>query len=222
MAAVAVEGFVLLRQREELLKTATGNETLARAQIMQPAIENQYLNDRTSLEQFLSALRKNSENDTVALLDESASILTVSGEQPAANSVMADNELRQVILQNRAAQVSRENYVFTVLPLRLGPDRHGTLVVIHPLASLQAQVAHARRSLALATMLVTLATFVIVLFVTDRYLTQPLENILAGTEAFGSGDLDFRVIAPRGRGALFRLTMAFNRMADRLAAQRHI
>ena len=57
MAAVAVEGFVLLGQREEILQTATRNETLARAQIMQAAIESQNLNDRTSLPEFLTAAR---------------------------------------------------------------------------------------------------------------------------------------------------------------------
>ena len=220
MAAVAVEGFMLLGQREEILQTATRNETLARAQIMQAAIESQNLNDRTSLPEFLNTLRKNSEGDTVAVLDESGAPVSISGESSLATNFVRDTELKTVIGQDRPTQISRQNYVFTVLPMKLGPDRRGMLAVIHPLASLQSQIRYARRSLIIATMLVTLATFVIVLLVTNRYLTQPLENILAGTEAFGSGDLDFRVVAPHGRGALFRLTMAFNRMADRLARQR--
>src|SRR6266496_4592088 len=211
MAAVAVEGFVLLGQREEILQTATRNETLARAQIMQAAIESQYLNDRTSLPEFLNTLRKSSENDTVAVLDESGAIISISGEPSLATNLVGDTELKTAIGQNRPTQMSRQDYVFTVLPIRLGSDRRGMLAVIHPLASLQSQIRYARRSLIIATMLVTLATFVIILFVTNRFPTQPLENMLAGTEAFGSGDLDFRVVAPHGRGALFRLTMAFNR-----------
>jgi len=137
-------------------------------------------------------------------------------------SLPQDPEVRALLSEGRGKQITRHDSQLTILPVNLGSSRRGVLAVVHPLSALQAQIAHARRSLIVATMLVTLATFVILVFVTDRYLTRPLESIVAGTDAFGSGDLDYRVASPTGRGAFFRLTTAFNRMADRLATQRQI
>src|SRR2546427_5211848 len=222
MGAVCVEGFILLGQREEILQSAARHEALARAQIMHAAIESEYLNGRTPTQQFLDRLRQSSDGDTLVLLDESGAVSSFSGDQSIATSLGRDPEASKAISQVRSEQIARQDSLLSILPISLNSTGRGAIAVIHPLRSLQSEVTYARRSLIVATMLVTLATFVIVLFVTDRYLTRPLENIVAGTEAFGSGDLDYRVASPHGRGALFRLTMAFNRMADKLATQRQI
>ena len=222
MAAVCVEGFILLGQREEILQSAARNEGLARAQIIHAAIESEYLTGQTPTQQFLDRLRQSSGGDTVVLLDDSGAISGFSGNQSIATDLARDPEVSNAISQGRSEQIIRRDSLLSVLPITVNSTGRGAVAVIHPLASLESQITYARKSLMVATMLVTLATFIIVLFVTNRYLTQPLENIVAGTEAFGSGDLDYRVASPHGRGALFRLTMAFNHMADKLATQRHL
>ena len=222
MAAVCVEGFILLGEREEILQSAMRNETLARTQIMQAAIETEFANGRAPQQQFLDRLRQGSTGDTVALFDKDGMVVSSSGEPRIVTSLLQDPEVRVAISEGLGEQITHRDSQLTILPVNLDSSRRGALAVVHPLSSLQAQIIHARRSLIVATMLVTLVTFVILVLVTDRYLTRPLEGIVAGTDAFGSGDLDYRVASPSGHGAFFRLTTAFNRMADRLATQRQI
>lgn len=224
MAAVCIEGFILLRQREEILRVATQNEALARAQIIKAAIENEYRSGRKPNQQFLDRLRQGSSGDTVVTFDDDGTVEGFSGNEAIAANLMKTPEANAGLLAGRQEQAVRtidgHNYLLVFLPIDLAGGRRSALVLMHPLASLEAQLARARQTLIMATMLVTLATFVIVLFVTDRYLTRPLLGLVSGTEAFGSGDLAYRVNPPHGRGALFRLTSAFNTMADKLATQR--
>jgi signal transduction histidine kinase len=224
MAAVCVEGFVLLGQREEILQTATRNEAMTRAQIIKAAIENEYLSGRKSDQRLLDQLRRGSGGDTLIVLDEHGAPGGFSGEPTTAANLIRTPEVNATLIQGQPQQTVRaidgRNYLVVSLPISLSDGQRSALLLVHPLSSLEAQVARARTSLIVATMLVTLATFVILVFVTDRYLTRPLEGLVNGTEAFGSGDLTYRVTAPHGRGALFRLTKAFNTMADRLATQR--
>jgi two-component system, NtrC family, sensor kinase len=224
MAAVCVEGFVLLGQREEILQTATRNEALARAQIIQAAIENEYMSERKPDQRFLDQLRQGSGGDTLLVLDEHGAVGSFSGDSTIAAKLIQAPEASATLTQGRRVQTERaidgRNYLVISLPINLSAGRRSALLLVHSLSSLEAQLARARRSLIVATMLVTLATFVIIVFVTDRYLTRPLQGLVTGTEAFGSGDLFYRVNPPHGRGALFRLTHAFNTMADRLATQR--
>jgi len=224
MAAVCVEGFVLLGQREALLRAATRSEATARGRLIQVAIENEYLSGGTPDQQFFDRLRQGSDGDTIALLDDQAAIGRVSGRQPLMTNLIQTPEVRASLARGQSEIIVQgadgHNYLVIFLPISLSSGPRLSLALVHPLSSLEEQVAHARQSLIVATMLVTLATFLIVLFVTERYLTRPLEGLVTGTEAFGSGDLAYRVNPPHGHGPLFRLTSAFNTMADRLAKQR--
>ena len=225
MATVCIEGFVLLGQREGILEAATQSEALSRAKIMQAAVENEYLGGRTPDQRFLDRLRQSSDGDTVVLLDESA-VSSFSGQPAIAANLLRTPGVGTALTQSQPQLITHGidggNYLLVFLPTNLTSGRPSGLALVHPLSSLEAQLAQARQSLIVATMLVTLATFVIVMFVTDRYLTKPLEGLVTGTEAFGSGDLAYRVHQPHGHGALFRLTIAFNTMADRLATQRQL
>jgi two-component system NtrC family sensor kinase len=225
MATVCVEGFVLLGQREGILEAAAQNETLSRAKIMQAAIEHESLSGRMPDQGFLDRLRQSSDGDTVVLLDEGAAS-NFSGQPAIAANLLRTPEVGTALTQSQPRLITRSidgrNYLLVFLPTNSTAGRRSGLALVHSLTSLEAQLTQARQSLIVATMLVTVATFVIVVLVTYRYLTKPLEGLVTGTEAFGSGDLSYRVHQPHGRGALFRLTKAFNTMADRLATQRQL
>src|SRR2546425_11321804 len=101
MGAICVEGFILLGQREEILQSTARNEGLARAQIMQAAIESEYLTGRTPTQQYLDRLRQSS-GDTVVLLDQSGAISGFSGDPSLAGSLARDPEVSNATSQGRS------------------------------------------------------------------------------------------------------------------------
>jgi len=64
-------------------------------------------------------------------------------------------------------------------------------------------------------MAVTLLVIIIVLFIIDRFISYPIEELATGTRVLASGDLDYRVNIS-GNDEIGQLAFLFNRMVEEL------
>lgn len=106
-----------------------------------------------------------------------------------------------------------------VVPLRVRGRRAGTLVIIRPLAAIQADIDAERRAamLSVAGLVITLS--VVIGLVIHFRLHRPMRFLVAGLRRVAAGDLEAR-IAPAGHDELAELGREFDAMTAALQATR--
>lgn len=221
---MAAAGYFSVQQREAKLEAAMRSEVRAHALTLQIALEDHYHAGRTAeAQQLIDRLSENTNIYGVVLFDEVGRVVMVS-DPLVADEIRYPPEVRQVIATGETAEMARRingQPVFSILmPIRVGTAPRGALEIAQLLSFVQADIARARREILFTTLLLWVTIFLVVLIVTRRNLSRPIQGLLRGAAAIGRGDLDYRVIVPRRGGEFARLAQDFNRMADSLAAQR--
>lgn len=223
-AVMATGGFLLLRQRVGVLEEATRNEARAHANTLQLVLEHDYQSGRLDeVQQLINRLSEFPKIYGVIVFDEKGEIALFS-DPLLAEQIRNPPQVERAISTGEAVESVRRiagEEVFSIIrPLHLGKGRRGAFEVAQPRALIEADLARARRTVALMTLSLFAAVSLAVLAVMRRSFSRPIGELLVGAEAVGEGDLGYRVIVPRGGSELARLARAFNRMADRLNEQR--
>jgi two-component system NtrC family sensor kinase len=223
-AVMAGGGFLLLRQRVSVLETATRDEARAHAYTLKLVLEDDYQAGRLEeVQQLINRLSQYPKIYSVIVFDEEGRARFLS-HPLAADEVRDPPEARTVIATGKPVELVRRiagEEVFSIIgPLQLGPGRRAAFEIAQPRTLIEADLQRAQRAVILITLALFAAISLGVLTVARRSLAAPIRDLLVGAEALGEGDLEYRVIVPRGGNEFARLARAFNRMADRLNDQR--
>lgn len=214
-----------LRQREAALQTAMRNEVRAHALTLQIALEDIYATGRSAdAQQLINRLGDNSRIYGVILFDEKGHVAMLS-DHLIAEEMRNPPELDQVISTGEEKEFVRSingQEVFSViLPIDIAAVGRGAFEIAQPLSFVEADIKRARRDSIITTTLLLSVIFLVVLVVMRHSLSHPINELLGGAAAVGRGDLDYRVIVPKGGSEFTQLAREFNRMAERLSQQRH-
>ena len=223
-AVVAVTSFVSLRQREVALDTAMRNELRAHALTLQIALEENYGDGRiTDAQRLIDRLRENTRIYGVVLFDQQARVVMLTNPL-IPEEVRNPPELNRVLTTGQAVEsvnhVNGQDVFSVIMPIRVGTGLRGAFEISQQVSSVKNDIARARRNWVVATLIIIFIIFGVVIVVMRRGLSHPIQELLGGAAALGQGDLDYRVIVPKGRNEFAQLAREFNRMADHLAAQR--
>lgn len=225
---MALAGFYLLRQRQEILARAWRNELNAHAVTLQLALEDSYRAGRISdAQRLIDHLSENPRVFSVILFDEEGRTAMLSNPLLAAE-VAGRPEVRGlitgVITTGQPAELVQGRHgqeVFSViLPVRISATRRGAVEISQPTDFIKADSIRARRDIALVTLALFAAIIMLVILVMRHNLLRPIKELLMGAKAVGQGDLAFRVIVPGSGNEINELAREFNRMAESLAEQR--
>jgi len=222
---MSVAGYYRIRQRQDILANSLQNEARAHALTLQLVLENEYRAGRISeAQRSVNQLSENPKIYSVALYDNDGRIVLVSHPFSAAE-IGYPPEVSQVIATGKAVEIRRRignEEVFSIIsPIRTSGGQRGAFEITQPLSFIKADFARARLDVGLTTMALFLTVALVVWFVTRRNLSRPIKELLGGAEALGKGNLQYRVIVPKGGNEFNRLARAFNRMAERLEDQRN-
>jgi signal transduction histidine kinase len=221
---MAARGYFIVRQQETSLRTKMQDEVRAHALTLKIALETYYRSGRAPAAQLLiDRLSENTKLSGVVLFDEAGQVAMLSVPL-VADEVGAPPDARRVIATGETVEALRRiggHEVFSVMmPIETGGGRRGAFEIIQRTSSLEADIARARVNVAITTLIVCATIVLVVFVVTRRSLSRPIRELLAGAEAIGKGNLEYRVaVRPRDR-EFARLGAAFNRMADSLLEQR--
>ncbi|HEY7180803.1 MAG TPA: ATP-binding protein [Blastocatellia bacterium] len=220
---MASGGYLILRQREQILARALRNELYAHAVTLQLTLEDSYRAGRIGdAQRLIDHLSENSRVFSVILFDEKGRMVMFSNpleagkivESPDAQRVIATGEPVEIVRRRGG----REVYSL-VMPIRVSAARQGAFEISQPTEFVKADYARARRDIALITLALFAAIITVVLLVMRHNLLRPLKELLGGARAVGQGDLAYRVVAPSGGNEIAQLASEFNRMAESLAEQ---
>jgi len=214
-------GYFILRQRTSILESALRNELRAHATTLHIALQDVYTSGKTSQAQkLIDQLSENPKVFSVILFDEAGQVLVLSNPT-ASKQLRHPPEIQRVLQTGETVELTQGVDFFSILmAVQLDQQRRGAFQISQPLSFIQADIARARRDIALITLALFIATILVVLFVTRQNVLHPINELLTGTQAFSEGDLNYRVIVPGGGGEIAHLTRQFNQMADSLAEQR--
>jgi signal transduction histidine kinase len=221
---MALGGYFILRQREQILARALRNELLAHAVTLQLTLEDGYRAGRIGdAQRLIDRLSDNPRVFSVILFDEKGRVAMFSNpleagkivESPDAQRVIATGEPVEIVRRRGGSEV----YSF-IMPIRISAARRGAFEISQPTEFIKADYARARRDIALITLALFAAIIAVVLLVMRYNLLRPIKELLGGAKAVGQGDLAFRVVAPSGGNEIAQLASEFNRMAESLAEQR--
>jgi signal transduction histidine kinase len=221
---MASGGYLILRQREEILARALRNELQAHAVTLRLALEDSYRAGRIGdAQRLIDHLSDNPRVFSVILFDENGRVAVFSNpleagkivESPDAQRVIATGEPVEIVRRRGGSEV----YSF-IMPVRISSARRGAFEISQPAEFIKADYARARRDIALITLALFAAIITVVLLVMRYNLLSPIKELLGGAKAVGQGDLAYRVIAPSSGNEIAQLASEFNRMAESLAEQR--
>jgi signal transduction histidine kinase len=221
---MALGGYFILGQRQEILARALRNELQAHAVTLQLTLEDSYSAGRVGdAQRLIDRLSENPRVFSVILFDENGRVAMFSNpleagkivESPDAQRVIATGEPVEIVRRRGGSEV----YSF-IMPIRISAARRGAFEISQPSEFIKADYARARRDIALITLALFAAIVAIVLLVMRHNLLRPIKELLGGAKAVGQGDLAYRVVAPSGGNEIAQLASEFNRMAERLADQR--
>ena len=221
---MALAGYFILRQREEILARALRNELHAHAVTLQLTLEDSYRAGRIGdAQRLIDHLSENPRVFSVILFDEMGRMAMFSNpleagkivDSPDAQRVIATGEPVEIVRRRGGSEV----YSF-IMPIRISAARRGAFEISQPTEFVKADYASARRDIALITLALFVAIIAVVLLVMRYNLLRPIKELLGGAKAVGQGDLAFRVVAPSGGNEIAQLASEFNRMAESLAEQR--
>ncbi len=220
---IAVTSYTSLRRREAGLNQAMRSEVVAHAYTLQIALEDLFRAGRSSdAAHLVDRLSDNPYLFRVTLFDETGRVLIYSDLDTAGEQSTDPEVLKTIATGNRIEHLhvtGGQEYFAIILPVQLGEGRQGAFEIAQPTASLQADIAHARRTQATNLAAVVGVILIIVSVVLRRSLARPIKALLEGAEAIGRGDLSYRVTLLRKNDEFSRLASEFNRMADSLGAQ---
>lgn len=221
---MAAGGYYSLQQRQQMLESALHNEVRAHAGTLQLMLEDDFRagHDRDA-QQFINRLSQNPKIYSVILYDEQGQI-TMLSDPLVANEIRFPPEVQQVLATGEPVEIKRRigtQEVFSVLmPIRISEARRGAFEITQPSSFIEADFAAARRDIFIIILTLLAVISLGVLLVMRRNLARPIRELLLGATALGEGELEFRVVVPKGGNELTQLASEFNRMADRLAEQR--
>jgi two-component system, NtrC family, sensor kinase len=221
---MALGGYFILRQREEILARALRNELHAHAVTLRLTLEDSYRAGRIGdAQRLIDHLSENPRVFSVILFDEKGRVAMFSNPLEA-GKIVESPDARRVIAAGEPAEFVRrrggsEVYSF-IMPIRISAARRGAFEISQPAEFIKADYATARRNIALITLALFAAIVAIVLLVMRHNLLRPIKELLGGAKAVGQGDLAYRVVAPSGGNEIAQLASEFNRMAESLAEQR--
>ena len=221
---MALAGFYLLRQRQEILARAWRNELNAHAVTLQLALEDNYRAGRISdAQRMIDHLSDNPRVFSVILFDEEGRTAMLSNSL-LAGEVEGAPEVRGVIATGRPAEFVQRRHgqeVFSViLPVRISAARRGAVEISQPTDFIKTDSIRARRDIALLTLALFAAIILLVVVMMRHHLLRPIKELLMGAKAVGQGDLAFRVVVSGSGSEINELAREFNRMAESLAEQR--
>jgi two-component system, NtrC family, sensor kinase len=221
---MALGGYFILRQREEIHARALRNELYAHAITLRLALEDNYRAGRIGdAQRLIDHLSENPRVFSVILFDEEGRVAMFSNPLEA-GKIVESQEARRVIAAGEPVEIvqSRSGIeVYSVImPVRISASRRGAFEISQPTDFIKAKYASSRRDIALITLALFAAIIVVVLLVMRYNLLRPISELLVGARAIGQGDLAHRVIAPGGGNEIAQLASEFNRMAASLAEQR--
>jgi two-component system, NtrC family, sensor kinase len=221
---MALAGYFILRQREEILARALQNELHAHAVTLQLTLEDSYRAGRIGdAQRLIDRLSDNPRVFSVILFDEKGRVAMFSNpreagkivESPDAQRVIATGEPVEIVRRRGGSEV----YSF-IMPIRISAARCGAFEISQPAEFIKADYARARRDIAFITLALFAAIIAVVLLVMRHNLLRPINELLGGAKAVGQGDLAYRVVAPSGGNEIAQLASEFNRMAESLAEQK--
>ena len=221
---MAAASYYSLQQRREILESAMHNEVRAHAATLQLMLEEDFRAGRDrDAQQFINQLSQNPRIYSVILYNEQGNIMMLS-DPLVAEEIRFPPEVQQVLTTGETAEIVRQigtQKVFSIImPIRINAIRRAAFEITQPRSFIEADFAAARRDVLIITLTLFAVILLCVLVVLRRNLARPIREILTGATALGEGELEFRVIVPKGGNELTRLAREFNRMADRLADQR--
>lgn len=221
---MAAGGYYSLQQRQQMLESALHNEVRAHAGTLQLMLEEDFRAGRDrDAQQFINRLSQNPKIYSVILYDEQGQITMLSDPLVAAE-IRFPPEVQQVLATGEPVEIKRRigaQEVFSVLmPIRISETRRGAFEITQPSSFIEADFAAARRDIFIIILTLLAVISLGVLVVMRRNLARPIRELLLGATALGEGELEFRVVVPKGGNELTQLASEFNRMADRLAEQR--
>lgn len=222
---MTVGGYFILHQREQVLERAMRTEVRAHAITLQIALERLYRSGKqTEAQELIDRLSGNDRVYGIVLFSKSAEVEMVSNplveeeikHPPGVHRVLENGEIVE------AFRMIHDREVISVLmPIRVGDTLEGAFELALPMELIQEDYAHARREIALVTLLLFITIIFVVILVTRYSLLRPVEELLQGAKALGRGDLNYRVVVPANGNEFAQLEREFNRMADNLEVQRN-
>lgn len=223
-AIMAVATYLNLTRSAAALEDAAREEVRAHALTLQMAFEEDYLSGRSlDAQRLINRLGENPKIYCVILFDAKGEITNVSNSVNS-EQVSDPEEAKQAIATGRAFETVRQigdQDVFSIIvPLKANEQRVGAVEVAQAISFVKSHIARTRRDITLTGILLCLAIFLVVVLVTRYSLAKPIQELVGGAMALGSGDLTHRVDVKKTRGELTILANEFNHMADQLAEQR--
>lgn len=220
-----VASFLSLRHREAALEGALRDELRAHAVTLAIALEENYSAGRGAgaAQHLIDRLRENTKIFAVLLFDPRGDLLALS--QPETTEIFRHPpELAQVLRSGEAAEFARtvdgNKFVSIISPIKIAGENGGAIEIVKPLALVEADIFQARVNWLSTTLLLLAVIFLTVFLVLRNNLLKPINGLVAGAEALGGGDLNYRVEIPPTKDELARLAAEFNRMAKSLAVQK--
>jgi signal transduction histidine kinase len=221
---MALGGYFILRQREDIHERAMRNELYAHAITLRLTLEDSYRAGRIGdAQRLIDHLSENPRVFSVILFDEEGRVAMYSNPLEA-GKIVESPEARQVIATGEPIVITQrrsDSEVYSVImPIRISAARRGAFEISQSTDFVNARYASARRDIALISMALFAAIIVVVLLVMRYSLLRPIKELLIGAKAIGRGDLSYRVITPGSGNEIAQLAKEFNRMAENLAEQR--
>jgi signal transduction histidine kinase len=221
---MALGGYFILRQREEIHARALHNELYAHAITLRLTLEDSYRAGRIGdAQRLIDHLSENPRVFSVILFDEEGRVAMFSNPLEA-EKIVESSEARRVIATGEPIEITQSrsgSEVYSVImPVRISAARRGAFEISQPAEFIKAKYADARRDMALITLALFAAIILVVLLMMRHNLLRPIRELLTGARAIGQGDLAYRVVAPRSGDEIAQLASEFNRMAESLAEQR--
>lgn len=224
-AVMATAGYFTLRQSERSLEAAARDEVFAHAQTLRIALEEDYITGRAlDAQRLVNRLHDNTAMYG-ALLYDFAGRVVVSSSSLTSEQIRYVNEVQSVITTGQPLTVTRQiegQDIFSViLPIEAYGKRVGAVEVAQQVSFISADLKRLRRDMAITTIILCVTIFLVVWLATRLSLSRRIKELMAGAAAVGKGELNYRVDVPTRGGEFTILAREFNRMADRLVAQRN-
>src|SRR5262245_43201344 len=221
---MVVASLITLRQRETALRGAARDEVRAHALTLQIALEEDYLSGRSlDAQRLINRLRENTGIYSVVLFDAEGEIIAISNTL-AAEEFKYLSEARQAMASGQTIEIGRsisgEDYYSIILQLQAQGRRVGAIEIVQPISFVKADIARARRHIAITALLLFITILLVVALVTRYSLALPIHELLDGAVAVGRGDLNYRVRVRSRGGELASVAWGLQRIAGSLAEQR--
>src|SRR5215471_10362053 len=154
---MVVASLITLRPREVALLDAARDEARVQAVALQIALEEDYLTGRSlDARRLINRLRENTGVYSVVLFDAEGEIIAISNSL-ASEEFKYLSEARQAMASGKTIEIGRsisgEDYYSIILPLQAQGRRVGAIEIVQPISFVKADIARARRHIAVTSLL---------------------------------------------------------------------